>query len=48
MKEIYDIDIPQDFIEKVKEKSGYYEELERAFKGFIMLKKLTQVVLFKI
>lgn len=40
MKEIYAIDIPQDFIEKVKEKSGYYEELERAFKGFIMLKKI--------
>ncbi len=40
MKEIYDIDIPKDFIEKVKEKTGYYEELERAFKGFIMLKKI--------
>lgn len=40
MKELYDIDIPEDFIEKVKERTGYYEELKRAFKDFIMLKKI--------
>ena len=40
MKELYDIEIPEDFIEKVKERTGYYEELKRAFKDFIMLKKI--------